>query len=106
MSSRVPAVSRHALRRYLERVGGFEIKGVVDGEAVDAFAIKYGVDLKEIEQEIADICAGAVARGASATKRGGFRFVISGRDIITVTRLKTARLRPRPSRVVEEDGAV
>lgn len=76
-------VSKHALRRYLERVKGIAVPHADDGVALQSLRAR-GCDLGAAETAIRAIVAGAVASGASATRARGMRFVIKGQTVVTV----------------------
>lgn len=59
-----PRVTDHAVLRYIERVGGFDVEAV--------------------RQHIAKVCAEAVAAGATTLKHDGIRFTFSTGAVTTV----------------------
>lgn len=65
MSLRPPAVSDHALLRYLERV--------------------RGLDLDAVRAEIVGIVHQAAAVGATRVSVNGFTYMLEGRRVVTVT---------------------
>ena len=59
-----PRVTDHAVLRYIERVGGFDVDAV--------------------RRHIANVCAQAVAAGATTLKHDGVRFTFSSDAVTTV----------------------
>jgi len=57
--------SDHAIVRYLERV--------------------LGLDLNPVRAEISERVEGGVEHGASGVITGGYRFVLQGRTVVTIT---------------------
>jgi hypothetical protein len=70
-------VSDHAVLRYLERVGGFEIEA--------------------LRQDLAKRCEPAARTGASSVTIGGFAFMIESNVVVTVLPKKEGQAR-RPTR--------
>lgn len=82
-------VSKHAMRRYIERVKGFSISAVItdDSEALRVYELA-GVDLRATHGEIQAILGGAADAGATSIKSGGMRYILGGRALMSVVPLK------------------
>lgn len=76
----LPHVTDHALIRYIERV--------------------QGIDLSDIREHIAQLCAGASGVGARTLIQEGHSFIIKGQTVVTVRPIK-----PQNPRRVPRDRA-
>lgn len=76
-------VSKHALRRYLERVKGIKVRGTDDAKAL-AFLEIGGVDVLKCQHEIRELTRSAIETGAYSVRSGNVRFVIKNRAVLTV----------------------
>jgi hypothetical protein len=78
-----PYVSKHALRRYLERAKG--ITSPIDGDADALRALQAeGVDLESARREIERATRDAVRVGALLADNGQLRFMLEGRCVKTI----------------------
>lgn len=78
-----PYVSKHALRRYLERAKGLSVAIGSDAEALRILQAD-GVDLESARREIERATRDAVRVGALLADDGRFRFMLEGRCVKTV----------------------
>ena len=77
-------VTRHALRRYLERACEFEAPAASDEEALLEFE-RQGVNLELVKERLAAEAALSARMGCKTHKLpGGNRMVLNGRCAVTV----------------------
>jgi hypothetical protein len=77
-------VSKHALRRYLERVKGHKMKQIDDSAALQSLKDR-GFDLKSVLDEIIDLVpVYAIDAGVTCVKSKGFKLIIKDRTVISV----------------------
>jgi hypothetical protein len=77
-------ITDHALRRFLERVRGVELRGRCDRSALRQ-AVRAGVDLAAERMRIREIVTLAVDAGATRYKVRGVAYVFEQRKVVTVT---------------------
>ena len=93
--SPVPHVTRHAIRRFGERVLGLTGLPDDDTEAVAAMRDLYRIDVKAVAELVCRVVARGVAVGAPAVRMSGYRFLLSGAVVATIVSTKRPKRRRR-----------
>ena len=78
-----PSVTKHAIRRYAERVLGVFVGD--DLNDLDAYATltDRGVDVASIRERLQSVCQIAVREGAIAVIADGVRVLLDGSSVVT-----------------------
>jgi hypothetical protein len=79
-----PFVTRHAIRRYAERVLAIELDDELSDDDAVAVLVDRGVDVVEIAEAIRVVCQQAVDLGACGVKALNVRFALRGRVVVSV----------------------